>query len=160
MKPVLYLDVDGVLWDLRPDASHLVSTTDNAKGANGLREFLDLAFEHFEVRWCTCWAMSGIMRPEGRETLEKYTGISFSEWAQIRPSLGFSKFKHETIDADEHRAGRPFVWVEDGLMPQEHQWLRGNHWSDRYFHTDVFEDADALVKTTARLRDWLAAQPA
>lgn len=62
-KPVLYLDVDGVLWDLPRDVNgkHCASTP---IGAKGVREFIHFALEHFEVRWCTTWAMGGYMRPE------------------------------------------------------------------------------------------------
>ena len=145
-RPVLYLDIDGVLWDV--DQTSPAGIGYGARGARGIGIFVKFALEHFEVRWCTMWAPSGTLHMEGRETLAQHTGIPASTWARVRSSKGHVRFKHETIDHAEHLAGRPFVWVEDGLLPEEHQWLRGNGWQDRYFHTDVFADPDALVKTT------------
>lgn len=155
-KPVMYLDVDGVLWDIHPDAKP--GDAKVAKGANGVAEFMDFAHEHFEVRWCTTWAMSGRMHPETRDRLVEHTGVPFHIWSRVRSSLGFQREKHDNIDAEMHReTGRPFVWVEDELTEEDHQWLRGNHWADRYFLTNVFTDPDSLKKTHAKLETWLDA---
>lgn len=155
MRPVLYLDVDGVLWDLPRNPGGKIHSGE-PQGARGVEEFIDFVLEHFEVRWCTTWAMVGYMRPETLRRLADHTGVPAETWAKVQPSKGWSTAKHQNIDAEEHRTGRPFVWVEDELLPKEHQWLRGNHWHDHYFHTDVFKDPDALVKTTRRLQAWLA----
>ena len=154
MKPVLYLDVDGVLWDLpRDQQGHICS--DQPCGARGIQEFIEFVLENFEARWCTAWALRGRMYADGLERLAEYTGISSHLWAQVFPSRGWLHHKHECIDAEEHREGRLFVWVEDDLTQPEHQWLRGNDWQDRYFYTDVFEDPDALLKTLEKLKLWI-----
>ncbi len=159
MKPVLYLDVDGVLWDiqqrLKDDPKIIVASdpTTFACAANGLEEFLEYALEKFEVRWCTTWAMRGVMHPDTMERLKEHTGVPVETWNKVHSSLGWVTFKHQNVDWNEYREGREFVWVEDELLEEELQMLRGNHALDNYYLTDVFEDADALVKTTAKLKE-------
>lgn len=154
MKPVLYLDVDGVLWDL-PRNDNGVIHSGEPIGARGVEEFIDFAHQHFAVRWITTWAMAGFMRPSTFHKLVEYTGVPRHKWARVGRSKGFRRHKHECIDVEEHKAGRPFVWVEDGLTPAEHTWLQANGWEDRYFYTNVFKDPDALLKTLAALREWI-----
>ncbi len=154
MKPVLYLDVDGVLWNIvegEPDRAARKPTW--AGPANGLENFLEYAFETFEVRWCTTWAMSGTMRPEDMENLYGHTDVPVETWAKVQPSYGWREYKSENVDWEEHDAGRPFAWVEDELCTFEHETLRKHGFQDSYYYTDVFEDADALVKTLAKLKE-------
>lgn len=158
MKPVLYLDVDGVLWDIQQqlkDDPTIVAAdpTTFACAAKGLEDFLEYALERFEVRWCTTWAMSGHMKMRDKELLEAHTGIPVRTWAKVRDSLGWYNLKSENIDWEEHHEGRPFAWVEDGLLEEELQMLRANHFIDSYYYTDVFEDPDALIKTLAKLKE-------
>jgi len=40
MKPVLYLDIDGVLWDVDMSKVPAVEMEDAYKGANGVAEFM------------------------------------------------------------------------------------------------------------------------
>ena len=159
MKPVLYLDVDGVLWDIqqrvKDDPTIIVASdpTTFACAANGLEEFLEYALEKFEVRWCTTWAMNGTMRPDTMQLLEDHTGISVETWAKVQPSLGWINFKHQNMDWTEIRQGRQFIWVEDELLEEELEMLRVFQCLDNYYYTDVFEDADALFKPLAKLKE-------
>ena len=157
MKPVMYLDVDGVLWDvdLAVAGKHGIAMEDAYKGANGLEAFITWALEHFEVRWLTAWAMGGCMDNYGWERLERYTGVPWEVWARVWPSKGWSRNKTEGIDWDEHLAGRPFVWVEDELLQGEMRFLEETGFAHRYYHTDVFDDPDALIKTHAKIRSLL-----
>ena len=91
-KPGMYLDVDGVLWVIDDTGYH---------GAPGVAEFMDFALENFEVRWCTCWTMSGAMDKEDCERLAEWTGVSADVWQLVQPSLGFYDHKTECIDWDE-----------------------------------------------------------
>ncbi len=56
MKPVMYLDVDGVLWDiqqrLKDDPTIIVAQdpTTFACGARGLEDFVDYMLEKFLLR--------------------------------------------------------------------------------------------------------------
>ena len=154
MKPVLYLDVDGVLWDIvEGDADRANRIPKWAGPARGLEEFLDYAFKTFEVRWCTTWAMGGSMHPDMMERLYGHTGVPVETWAKVQPSFGWYDLKSENVDWVEHRAGREFAWVEDALFESELQMLEDNGFHDSYYYTDVFEDSDALVKTLAKLKE-------
>jgi len=138
MKPVLYLDVDGVLWDVAEDGTF--------KGSNGLESFMNFALENFEVRWLTSWALEGYIREDRLPQLENFTKLSLETWKQVCPSMKWRENKTEAIDWEEHFYGRPFVWIEDGLLDEELIFLSELNYLDCYIHTDVFEDPDALIK--------------
>ena len=153
--PVIYLDVDGVLWDISEDAPLVADPAQSAQGVDGLREFLDWALAHCEVRWCTTWALSGSMTAEQMERLARYTDVDVSVWECIRPSHGWRDSKCEAISWDEHVQGRPFAWLEDGLTPAELHELDRRGFSDSFIHTDVFENPRALREAHAELiRRW------
>lgn len=147
-RPVMYLDIDGVLW----------SVENGEEGpAIGLGAFLHLALEFFEIRWCTAWATKGHLDIDQMMRLESMTGVPLEAWVEVQNSQPWRENKYEAINVAEHlnEDGRLFVWVEDDLLPAELTWLHENNWADRYFYTDVFEDRNALLLTTARLIKWL-----
>ena len=74
-------------------------------------------------------------------------------WRRVSYSKGWYDFKYENIDLEEHKNGRPFVWVEDELLPQEHEWLEKHGWTDNYFYTNIFKDSYSLVKTLEKLKE-------
>lgn len=144
--PVLYLDIDGVLW----------CTDEGEIGpAVGLATFLYLALEFFDVRWCTAWAMTGHMSRESLERLDNMTGIPADAWALIQPSKPWRDHKFEAIDVLEHQQGRPFLWIEDELTPTELQWLDSHGWRDNYIYTDVFDNSVALLEACRKMIGWL-----
>ena len=147
-KPVMYLDVDGVLWTV-DDGGY--------SGALGLREFLEYALANYEVRWCTTWAVSGGMDRSRQQTLEEWTGEPVEVWEQVRPSLGWRDFKTGAIDWSEVERGRRFVWIEDELLPEEREVLCERGIEDWFIYTNVLEDPNALLKTLAKLRERRAA---
>ena len=146
MKPVLYLDIDGVLWNVNSEGAFV--------GANGLEDFLSFVLDKFELRWCTAWACRGYVATDSLERLAAHTGVPVKTWKLVKASLGWRHEKHENIDLDEIRAGRKFVWVEDELSPDEYKFLSDNNWLDNFFFTDVFRDRDALIKTTEKIKEW------
>ena len=147
-KPVMYLDVDGVLWTV-DDGGY--------SGALGLREFLEYALANYEVRWCTSWVTSGDMDRSSQQLLEEWTGEPLEVWEQVRPSLGWMEAKTECIDWGEVDAGRRFVWVEDELLERERSVLRERGIEDWFIYTNVLEDPEALLKTLSELRKRMAA---
>lgn len=114
-KPVLYLDVDGV-----PISYHLGFWTEEWRGRNwpgapapGVREFLIWATRHFEVRWLTAWACSGVMRPKQIERLAEVLHIELAILQEIRNGCAWRTEKWEGIQWTEHLNGRPFAWLDD-----------------------------------------------
>ena len=152
VRPILYLDVDGVLWDFRhPEAG-------SAAAAEGIAEFMDFVLSRFEVRWLTYWAPTGSMDDAGIQRLEEHTGLSRAIWTQVRASRGFTGTKARGISWAEYRAGRPFVWVDDDVGAADLDYLRRQDCLGNLFLTDVLKDADALLKTLARLRSWIKSE--
>lgn len=151
MKPVMYLDIDGVLWDVDlQKVPGRIAMDDAYKGANGVAGFMEWVLARFEVRWLTAWAMKGHLDAEDLELLARYTAVPVDVWAQVKPNLGWRQDKCQGISWGEHlQEGRPFVWIEDGLTPSETQTLQANGLLHRYYHTDVFADPNALIKTQA-----------
>lgn len=125
MKTVLYLDVDGVLWDFE-------TFTLQYHAAKGLPEFLDFALTHFDVRWLTSWTLSGKMHEPGYRDLVAYTDVPIEVWKRVNDGDRWRDSKIEGIDPDI-----PFVWVEDGLIQEELRWLDDRGWLDRYYHTET-----------------------
>lgn len=154
MKPVLYLDVDGVLWVLRPEneRKNSLQPAKWSMGAPGLRRFLDWVLENMEVRWCTTWAISGTMSADQMHRLSEHTSIPVEDWAKVQPGKGWEDSKCENITWEEHLNGRPFAWVEDGLVPRELNQLNELGFLDCYIYTDVFKDPDALIKALKELK--------
>lgn len=137
MKPILYLDVDGVLW---------VPVRLEVYGpAPGLRDFMAYVLKHFEVRWCTTWALSGVMSPVNLERLVEYTQQPVELWMQVQPSLPWNELKTEAIDWEEIEQRRHFVWLEDGLLQAEEKELLNRGCLDSYIYTNVLEDKNALL---------------
>lgn len=155
-KPVLYLDIDGVLWDVDVPIWELVREF-LPRGANGIQDFMDFALSEFEVRWCTTWAPLGYLAQKDLTKLAAHTGIGEATWSKVQRSKGWRNYKYENLNEAEHLGGRPFAWVEDGLVPAELLWLAERDWLPNYLHTDVFENPDALIQTTEELKRWLGA---
>lgn len=154
MKPVLYLDVDDVLIMFPPYRDE--EWWENNKGgapANGVQEFLEFARRHMEVRWLTSWATSGWM-PYDR--LEKLSGILKVPTVLIE---GFENpmrwFNNKTtgINWEEHKAGREWFWIEDGILEEEIQMLKDKGCYDRYIHVNTSYDPDDLLKALDILKE-------
>lgn len=143
MKPILYLDVDGVILTYK--------RLTQLGPALGLKDFMSYALEHFEVRWCTSWAVSGVMSPTNLEDLAQLTKLPVEIWLQVQPSLPWKNYKTEAIDWDEIKKGRQFVWLEDGILFEEEEKLHKLGYFHCYYYTDVLEDKNALLKTWGEL---------
>lgn len=143
MKPILYLDIDGVILTYK--------RLTQLGPALGLKDFMRFALEHFEVRWCTSWAISGVMSPTNLDDLANLTKLPVETWMRVQPSLPWHNYKTEAIDWDEIKNGRTFVWLEDGILPEEEEKLHELGYFHCYYHTDVVEDKNALLNTWGEL---------
>lgn len=157
MKPVLYLDIDGVLLDLEG-----LRQQDPKYGgpptwipSYGAKEFLDWSKEHLDVRWLTYWCTGGKLL-EGQAMdlakifnvdVEYFSSIEGLHWHDGRKINGFFWLEHLVWN-------RPFVWVEDGLLPEEEHLLDEYGLLDSYYHTDIFDDPHALEKTFEKIKRW------
>lgn len=121
-KPVMYLDIDDVLLDW--SGGGMIP-----RAAEGAREFLLWALEHYEVRWLTYWAPNGRLNYDDAVALaralrvqpEILLEIKGLDWSGDERPIWGVQTKLDGIAWVEHLVmGRPFVWVEDEtvIVPQ------------------------------------------
>jgi hypothetical protein len=125
VKPVLFVDVDGVisLFGFDPAAElpgpfHWIDGIAHCIPPDSGPRLVRLA-EHYELVWATGW------EEKANEYLPHILGLPFREL----PCLSFdgrARFgsAHWKIDAlDEYAAGRPAAWVDDNIDDA------GRHWA-------------------------------
>lgn len=140
---ILYLDIDGVLWDIEERDKYLP--------ARGVHAFLDFALAHFEVRWLTWWFSRGIVRYDAVDRLADWIQYPSRKLYQINPSRPFILDKTEAIDFTEE-----FVWVDDDLSETDAYVLNSNDALHRWYYTDIFHDhKEALIRTHQRLKAYV-----
>lgn len=168
-KPVLYLDVDGVLLrypqrdqfdsDEAMRAFYASDSIMNNGGApNGLADFLAWALDAFECRWLSAWACDGDVGFDGIRRLVERTGVRGELFGAIGPCLGWSDNKCQGIDWTEHAAGREWFWIDDDahLMEREVAELDRHNARHRLITVDTSIDPDGLTKARAELTRRLA----
>jgi hypothetical protein len=147
MKPILFLDVDGVLnvflksrEELHPNfAVALVP-------APGVKEFIQFARENFDVRWLSAWSVAGYIHYP--EALAWLTGLTVDEVNAI-PAV---RWPHNKATAAIKTASdRPWVWLEDGISKGELYILKDANVLDRYIYVNSDKDSQALAKATEEL---------
>ncbi len=155
-RPIAYLDVDDTL--LRHPAPDL------SLPAPGVAHFLRFLADHFEVRWLTRWCPGGRMREDQLALLERQLGIGADELRCIANPGAFvdeqgapaAPAKWRALDwvAIEH--GRPFVWIENAITPEDRAILEARGLLDRWIPCDVtchpgrLREVESLLR--ARLR--------
>lgn len=123
-KPILYLDVDGVLIRFREDRTRM--HYEMHKGgfpANRVGDFLKWIDENFEVRWLTCWAMRGMLNDYSKTRLEAILWETIPDWHNPKSWAGTGE-KVLGIDYDDTRA---WFWLDDEtkrdrpLLPEQYR---------------------------------------
>lgn len=135
MKPILLLDVDGVLNvprkrpTVRPikvypkfdGKTFRLSFWPTPRTAR----FMRMAWELFDVRWLTCWG-------KGADVIAKRYGLN------ERPEIRWMPLGTKAAGAAS--ALRDFkgrvAWIEDGISDEEKALVTAKGW--RYFHCDPF----------------------
>jgi len=145
MKPILFLDIDGVLWQYS-------DVTPIPAPADGLKDFWSFATGHFDIYWLTAWMINRTVVPKDVAiNLWKHTDIPVED-IMACPVAPWREYKDEGVRAVIGDTDRQWAWVEDELMHKEIEWLvdTDNMW--RYIFCDVFEDKDSLIKATGNLK--------
>jgi len=129
-KPLLYIDVDGVLvgeyegfFQLRPH----------------VEEFLSWAIESFECRWLTV-----------RPVFEVTALLRRIDAAYLIPFIEEAIWGHMKIEAIDFT--RSFFWIEDGIREIEKAVLRAHGCLDRYIHVDP-QGRDELLRVMEMLQE-------
>lgn len=130
MKPVLLLDVDGVLnvprkkRTLRPirlewKLGHFVSFYPTRR----TKRFMQMAWELFDVRWLTAWG-------KGANLVAKYYGLN------ERRAIHYQDCKGEAAASALRDWKGRVAWIEDGITDEEKAIVAAHGWT--YFHCDPF----------------------
>ena len=134
----MYIDVDGVLvvWDQTHNCTEL------ARGFGRLMRFCKL--HAIQPCWLTAWSK----KPHHLEALGRLL------WPDACPTMAVPQLveyadglKAAAIDYDSD-----FVWIEDGLGPDNAEILRQHGALDRFFWSDGV-DPDCLLKFMAFTRE-------
>jgi hypothetical protein len=154
-KPLLFLDIDGVIslfgWEgsERPDGSfHAIDGIPHYLSAAAARHLLELD-AHYETVWCSGW------EEKANEHLPHLLGLPGPY-----PFLSFDDASpggaHWKLAAIERHAGeRPLAWVDDSLSEACWRWARRRDVPTLLVAT---EPSTGLTDTeVARLIEWAAA---
>jgi hypothetical protein len=123
MKPVLLLDVDGVLsigGDQR-ETIHLPGTHLPLWACRNWKRFLRKVDKISELVWCTCWM-------ERANWIGKAAGIPERPHIPMVATEGDQDWKRVAVDQMFPDPARKLVWVEDGFRDDTREWAkrRGN----------------------------------
>lgn len=162
MKPVVYLDVDDTLLRFPPVPAkklvHRLKKGELFEGlpAPGVQDFLFWLKENAEVRWLTMWAMRGTMHPELEEKLARLLDVPQDLIAGWHNPLDWGGtpggLKTSGINWDEHEAGRPWIWLEDGILLDEREILKEKKVFSRWIECNVSRNPQALTNVWQRLK--------
>lgn len=125
MKPVLLLDVDGVLNVSGPDMSkpgRFVRLKPDGRPFHPtpyVKPFLRWAWRHLEVVWCTTWR-------DTANQIADWAGLPRARVVQKPKRFkqdGEHDWKAEGAQALLGRAPRFVFWIEDGILSGGHAWV-------------------------------------
>jgi hypothetical protein len=120
-RPVLYLDVDGVLNVLQTSSRHWddLQAYDVTLHGRTYRLHLSrhmgqaLAALPVDIRWATTWAEAA------DERIAPLVGLPAGLPIACRPPVSSSPFKSAAIRRQVAVEGRPFVWVDDEAIADD-----------------------------------------
>jgi hypothetical protein len=136
MKPILLLDVDGVLNVPRKKATvRPIRLPIEIRGkvfrlrfwpTRRTKRFLKMVWDRFDVRWLTAWR-------NGANAIAKHYGLSPRR--EIR-DLGGDSWKARSAAAALRDFKGPVFWIEDGLDDTALALVAERGWT--YLHCDPF----------------------
>lgn len=169
LKPVLYIDVDGVLLR-HPDRDQFKSEEElkawwklNPGGGapRGVEKFLTWGIANCECRWLTAWAIGGEIGDVGRSRLARSLKISEDllrpiynplPWWGSNEGAWVESNKTFGINWEEHEAGRRWAWFDDDKMDREVSILKSHGALKNFININTSKDEWALY------HGWMRAQ--
>lgn len=122
-KPVLLLDVDGVLnifgeayaaREVRLDDGHAFYPSPFT------RPFMRQAWREFDVIWCTAWRASA-------NAIARWANLGRRPWIEIPQSAFDGDWKLAGVVRRLGRTTRRLVWLEDGISEEAYGWISEDH---------------------------------
>jgi hypothetical protein len=145
VRPILFLDIDGVL--LRRRQPGVFDAFDLAPGC---LEFLEWATARFRCFWLTSRARTGW--PDGIRRAFRAAGAVLDEprWAilDLIESAPWTAHKSEAIDPKSD-----FWWIDDAPSAQDRDWLRVHGCEHRLLEISSDVDSGALLQLLIRIWD-------
>lgn len=135
-KPVLYIDVDGVLFG---------EYCDNFQLRPNVMGFLQWCIEHFDCRWLTCWSHDQLESLFHRIYADKvFKAIKYVRWSR-------HGFNDKTVGIDFNA---DWYWIDDDLFPEEQMVLTYHRCLDRHIRVNPNGEYELQV-VQAKLREIL-----
>ncbi len=123
-----------------------------------MRDFLDWILANYQIRWLTSWCTTNQWLPGKKELLADVLGIPLELLAPIEETSWARSgtrafFKPDGINWEEFESGVPFIWIEDGIPPDELEYLREKGAEDCYIFCDVNLELNGLVRLLEALKE-------
>jgi len=134
MKPVIYLDIDGVLL------------ANEANLAIGASEFIKYVTEQFEVYWLTTHCMDGDPA-HAVEYVQRATDEDLRPYLQKFKPVSWGIAKTEAIDFS-----KPFLWFDDDCYGGERAVLNEHRVFNSWIEVDLAKYPDQLIHELKLLR--------
>jgi hypothetical protein len=161
VKPILFLDVDGVLNVMKPDRADLKRREVVLQGkfahhfypTKFTLPFMRWAWDTFDVQWCTAWRLDANL-------IAKWAGLAERPDATICRSGKMMDWKLEGVQNFLKGTTPLCVWIEDGIGEEAEAWTEKQP-NFLYVHTKnrqgvrrkhVFAMIDALKLPKVKLR--------
>jgi hypothetical protein len=143
MKPILFLDVDGVLLRRRHPGIF-----DSFEVAPGCLEFLGWATARFRCRWLSSRCRKGW--PDGTRRAFRVARAPLDDprWC-VLDLIELAAWRASKTEAIDPRSD--FWWVDDDPSADDRDWLRVHGCEDRLIEVNSDRDADALLRARSRL---------
>ena len=184
-KPLLFLDVDGVLNAFAPVRPHVVREAGGrwVKGKfvpyllhfdNEVVDMVDALAEHFDIVWATMWNEKAneeiapllglhdfpVMYADHNKGWDTALALGTEQWRIHR--LWYAK----TPLLPEYAAGQPFAWLDDDHSGFDRTWLAENGVEQPFLlvRTDAdygvqWDDVDALITWARNLAAGMLTSP-
>jgi hypothetical protein len=136
-RPLLYLDIDGVLLRRRHSGMF-----DGFELAPRCLAFLEWATLRFRCRWLSMRCRTGFLDGSRRAFRSAGAPLDDTRWAVLNliEPAAWSVNKPEAIDPTSD-----FWWVDDNVSAQDRDWLRAHNREDRLIEISSDRDPDALL---------------
>ena len=172
-KPLLLLDVDGVLNAFAPTRPHTVRYLGGRYLKDGtwapykvhldneIAEMIDLLAEHYEIHWATMWngRANEVGEAIGIDPLPHMYCDHFEGWDAAK-AMGMSDFRikglwyAKTPLIPAYVNGRPFAWVDDDHTHEDRAFLKLQPGCETFLLLQTNDKTGLTWDNVATLIDW------